>query len=399
MFCIQCGKQLPEGAKFCTSCGAPRYGSASAKAAAPEQKADAGCKAPEKGSEYLIGTRRGKQIAWRVLDLMDGTALMISREVIVTKPYHQPGGSVTWKDSELRQWLNGEFLNTCFTEEERACICMTDVSDTDNPQFHTPWGEPTADRLFLLSIREAEQLFPDYDSRKVKGSSWWWLRSPGHDAESAAFVHAAGDVNRHGTSAAGPLGVRPAFRIGFSGLEKLRENDSTQKKPETVQKTEKPDFTGLFDRESKYGQSYNMGTLTDEMIARAEQKIGYRMPASYLELLRFQNGGVIRDDDCWLTAIYGIGEIAEAENGLEDMFENWMDEWEYPRIGIPFGETQSGGHDLYFLDCRNPGADGEPPVVHVEAGDEPEQAEITEVTKNLYEFLNKVLAGEITESD
>ena len=50
------------------------------------------------------------------------------------------------------------------------------------------------------------------------------------------------------------------------------------------------DLTKLFDPDSEYGKSYVFGELTDEMIARAEQTLGYKMPASYIELLKVQNG-------------------------------------------------------------------------------------------------------------
>lgn len=157
------------------------------------------------------------------------------------------------------------------------------------------------------------------------------------------------------------------------------------------------DLSGLFedDPEDDYAQGYIFGTLTDEMIKRAEASIGYALPKSYVELLRFQNGGLIADEggDCWLTAIYGIGEYADAENGLEDMFPNWMEEWEYPNIGIPFGETQSGGHDMYFMDMRNLDADGEPAIVRID-NESPDDVQIHPVAANLREFLEKVLEGE-----
>ena len=46
------------------------------------------------------------------------------------------------------------------------------------------------------------------------------------------------------------------------------------------------DLTKLFDHDSEYGKSYVFGEITDETIARAEQTLGYKMPASYIELLK-----------------------------------------------------------------------------------------------------------------
>ena len=160
---------------------------------------------------------------------------------------------------------------------------------------------------------------------------------------------------------------------------------------------EELDLTKLFDIESNWGKEYIMAPLTDEMIKRAESTIGYKLPQSYIELLRFQNGGVIEDDDCWLTAIYGIGKTEDAFNGLEEMFDNWINEWEYPNIGIPFGETQTAGHDMYFMDYRNLGTSGEPTIVHIGNEGSPEDIRITKVADNLKAFLEMVLSGNLSE--
>jgi hypothetical protein len=48
----------------------------------------------------------------------------------------------------------------------------------------------------------------------------------------------------------------------------------------------------------------------------------------------------------------------ESIGGVEDLFEeqdNWINEWEYPNIGIYFGNCPSGGHDMIALDYRTCG--------------------------------------------
>lgn len=144
----------------------------------------------------------------------------------------------------------------------------------------------------------------------------------------------------------------------------------------------------LFDNDSDYGKQYRFDVLTDDMISRAEETLGYKLPMSYIELLKVQNGGLIDNKyDSWLTAIYGIGPTEESYNGLEDMFENWKDEWQYPDIGIPFGETRSGGHDMYYMDYGLVDENGEPRIVRI---DNEGDIAIYFVADNLVEFIKMV---------
>lgn len=157
------------------------------------------------------------------------------------------------------------------------------------------------------------------------------------------------------------------------------------------------DLDLLFDNESKYGKEYYQGELRDEDIARAEKALGYKLPKSYIELLRLQNGGLINGDEydeAWLEAIYGIGRESDAYNGLEDMFENWREEWEYPDIGIPFGQTQSAGHDMYYMDMRSINAQGEPRIVRI---DHEMDNKIFFVADDLVSFLKLVVSNEEIE--
>ena len=69
------------------------------------------------------------------------------------------------------------------------------------------------------------------------------------------------------------------------------------------------------------------------------------------------------------------------------MIDNWINEWEHPNIGIPFGQTESAGHDLYFMDFGSVDQNGEPRIVLVD--NECDNC-VTEVAKNLEEFLTKI---------
>lgn len=120
--------------------------------------------------------------------------------------------------------------------------------------------------------------------------------------------------------------------------------------------------------------------------------MGYKLPKSYIELLKVQNGGLIDEkfEDSWLTVIYGIGTTSDSYYGLESMFKNWK-EWEYPDIGIPFGETATAGHDMYYMDFRSIDANGEPRIVRV---DNEMDNDIYFVADNFVEFIKLIWNNE-----
>lgn len=120
-------------------------------------------------------------------------------------------------------------------------------------------------------------------------------------------------------------------------------------------------------------------SLTDEIIAAVEREVGYKLPASYVELMRFQNGGTPRrtnhrtkEQTSWshdhiaITGIYSIGREKPCSlcGGFGSQF--WVDEWGYPPIGVCFADCPSAGHDMVCLDYRQCGPNGEPQVVHID---------------------------------
>ncbi len=153
------------------------------------------------------------------------------------------------------------------------------------------------------------------------------------------------------------------------------------------------DLNRLFDRDSALRSSNLPNDVSDELISRAEATMGYRIPESYRELLRFSNGGSVNGEleECWLTEIYGIAADPDNFNGLEAMYDNWKNNWQYPDIGIPFGETGSAGHDMYYMDWRVTDENGEPRIVRI---DNEMGNEIYFVADNLPEFIKMILSEE-----
>ncbi len=178
-------------------------------------------------------TSNGKEpIEWRVLEVEGNRALLISEKALDCVEYNKEWKTITWEDCTLREWLNNEFINEAFSSSEKSQIPTVKVEAEDNSEFGTEAGNDTEDKVFLLSIDEAEMYFDSDDERICKpteyavannadveedyGSCWWWLRSPGFSQDSAAYVTTNGYVIESGLYVYNYyVAVRPALWVNL----------------------------------------------------------------------------------------------------------------------------------------------------------------------------------------
>ncbi len=171
----------------------------------------------DEGETVLLGRameKRGRAetpLRWRVLRREAGRALVLCESAVAVLPYHKELREVSWESCALRRWLNTVFLPISFSPAQRERILSAAVTTPDNPNFGTPGGAQTEDRLFLLSAEEADAL-PDDGARAL--GSFWWLRTPGFDNSFAAAVTPDGAVMRIGSFVdTDDYAVRPAMWI------------------------------------------------------------------------------------------------------------------------------------------------------------------------------------------
>lgn len=132
----------------------------------------------------------------------------------------------------------------------------------------------------------------------------------------------------------------------------------------------------------------------DEMLKSIEEELGYKLPASYVELMREHNGGILNrgvleigDTYTVVSALYGIGREKSYSLGGSHSTKFWVEEWEYPNIGIAIADTESAGHEMIFLDYTECGPEGEPRVVYI---DQEWDYKTIVVAENFEEFINKL---------
>lgn len=177
-----------------------------------------------------------EKIAWRVLAQQDGRLLLVSKAILESLPYNLEDKAISWQTCSLRAWLNQDFLSTAFTEEEQKAILPSRGDEEKMVSGENP-VTTAEDKLFLLSVAEASRYFASDADRKApntpyalsrnafnspEGNGWYWLRTPGQEANLAAAVNYSGTLDPYGNpvySLGG--GVRPALWISQTDLQFL----------------------------------------------------------------------------------------------------------------------------------------------------------------------------------
>ena len=202
----------------------------------------------QKGATYYF---RVEPIGWRILREKDNLAFVICDSIIANRRYAARDNN--YAESEIRDWLNNEFLATAFSASQQGLIEITEVDNSPRSTFpdsdRTLWNgginqyacANTRDRIFLLSEQEATMTdhgFSVSDSHGVTntrcikttdyaratgawmsteadyyGNGWWWLRSPDYEhSHNVWYVYYVGNSNIDFAGDA-EYGVAPALNI------------------------------------------------------------------------------------------------------------------------------------------------------------------------------------------
>jgi len=175
---------------------------------------------PVKNKIYTMGHWNDEPLEWLVLEVLPDRALLITKDCLLQAPYNKEQVNTTWEECSLRKEVLPQLLEQIFYEDiERDRVLLWKNRNPNNLRYNTAGGTDTDDKLFILSIDEARQYFPDNEARiaYLNGEAvWWWLRSPGYYGYFASIVLLDGYVHVNGydeSSSAG--GVRPAFWLNL----------------------------------------------------------------------------------------------------------------------------------------------------------------------------------------
>lgn len=107
-------------------------------------------------------------IEWIVLNITDGKALLLSKEIIDGKAYNSTSSTVNgyygnnYAHSDIRKWLIEDFYNAAFSDNDKNTIVPTILDNSAESSKYS--SESTTDNIFLLSKSEAETYACNYYS-------------------------------------------------------------------------------------------------------------------------------------------------------------------------------------------------------------------------------------------
>lgn len=168
------------------------------------------------------------------------------------------------------------------------------------------------------------------------------------------------------------------------------------------------DFSDFWDDSDYSLKEYVEDSPTDELIHSIEQELSFKLPASFIELMKMHNGGIpknncfptnegtsLAEDHVSITGIMGIGRTKTYSlcGSLGSQF--MIDEWGYPNTGIYICNCPSAGHDMIILDYSKCGKNGEQEVVHV---DQERDYRKTFLAKDFETFIRGLVSSDIYDT-
>lgn len=211
-------------------------------------------------------------IEWKIIDRDDDYVLALSVYTLDYQRYHGIQETITWADSDIREWLNEDFYEDAFSADEQEKIVAV---TNDNSSYKT--GEDTDDLVFLLSIDQVK-ILGSANAMRAKptayaaahgaahnhdGYGWYWLRTV-TGKTTAAFV--AGGKNsgfsRDGYVITYGGGIRPAIWIDISNTTNKGEDlGSADDASNTTDKTK--DRGSAIDNSITTGKRNALGSAKD----------------------------------------------------------------------------------------------------------------------------------------
>lgn len=222
-------------------------------------------------------------VKWKIMEVTDTEVMLWADKIIDAYTFsEQENDKYAWSSSELREWLNGDFYDAAFNDEEKELVRVRNYTnyksafgypmrEKDRPELV---ADHTDDRVgirssyelrlfneecpYRMSDDEEKELHPDLElylkcessdyaldnyKNKASGSyinyesyiKGYWTRTVVDDSDFAEFVDFTGgraglnydykDTEYYSNSVRNVLGVRPVIVLPLESISKYVVND------------------------------------------------------------------------------------------------------------------------------------------------------------------------------
>lgn len=303
-------------------------------------------------------------LTWYVLD--EETGLIVCANLVDAKNYNKflyfngsrylngSGYANSWAVSYIRNWLNNDFYNTAFNQQEKDLICLSTIQ---NEGYSASYSySDTNDNIFLLSYHD--MLNPSYgfsssretaDSARTFGNVgtdyarcqglWggkYFLRSAGFysQSDSIVSVYSNGAIDKGAYSHSWDnYGIRPACRVADLSSDIIGGNVNASWKKDKVRiEFRFADTKEIIDTGDKYLMDHNVG-------------------------MNFHSAGADVSD--YKTAKYGILYLEDIYFPLDYVKAEWQSAFapeEYIYLTRNTINAKAGDTIVMYLGCKGDGS-------------------------------------------
>lgn len=138
--------------------------------------------------KITFGTWEGEPLTWLVLEETETECTLWCTRNVKTMPFSQSEKPTAYyAESDVRRFLQTEFYEAAFSEEEKARILETELDCTEYQTYYGAVGvgatayrrEPLGERVYLLSVREIMKTYALTKEELADGKRGLiWTRSP-----------------------------------------------------------------------------------------------------------------------------------------------------------------------------------------------------------------------------
>ncbi len=194
---------------------------------------------------------RYEPLKWRIIEINGNELMLMSDKLLDCVPYNRVSEDVSWQDCYLRKFLNDEFYDHAFSDEEKEAIIEKQIENNPNRSYKTDCGSTTADKVFVLS---SEEVFMDTKATRhgfypytgvddpakrfrptmyamargtwyspvetYRGNGFWFMRTNGYSKSSVTYICDMGYIYDHGTDVScADSGILPVICVDSSKVE------------------------------------------------------------------------------------------------------------------------------------------------------------------------------------